>query len=170
MWKTQLCAVLFLIGSGYSALAQAEAINIEGKVTASTCEVDASTVDKQVDLGTPSRWQLKTAGQGSEWRDFSLLLNQCPTGITKATVTFAGTPDDQDETAFKNAGEATNVALRLTNANHSTTYGNGSKMQTDIDTTTRKASFPLSARIISPAGNASVGSFNSVINVDFTYQ
>ncbi|WP_373327443.1 fimbrial protein [Cronobacter turicensis] len=166
-----LYASLVLLGSGYATLSRAETvINIHGKVTANPCTVDADTVDKQIDLGTFYRSQLTTAGQGSDWNDFSLLLTQCPVSTTSATVTFSGTADTDDATAFKNSGDAANVALRLSSADHATTYSNGGSMKVTIDASTKKATFPPSARIFTPKGGAGAGSFNSVLNVDFTYE
>lgn len=171
MQKAYLYTVLILMAGCYCTQGRADTtINIAGKVVASPCTVDTDTVDKQVELGSYYRSQLINAGQATDWRDFSLLLTQCPVGTTSATVTFSGTADSGDATAFINSGSAANVALRLTSADHATTYSNGSSVKADIDASTKKATFPLSARIFTPAGNAGSGSFNSVVSLDFTWQ
>ncbi|ELY3731077.1 type 1 fimbrial protein [Cronobacter sakazakii] len=166
---SKIAALLLMVG--ISSTVQANSIiTMQGTVVPSACTVDTDTADKQVDLGSFYRSQLINAGQGGDWHDFSLLLKQCPEGTHSATVTFNGTPDSDDATAFKNSGEANSVALRLASADHYTTYSNGSTMEALIDDSTRTATFPLAARIFTPKGNAGSGSFNSVINVDFTYE
>lgn len=163
---TCLVAIFFTI----PALAEPTAININGNIIASPCNVDTNTVNKTVELGEGSVRDMSVAGAGAEWIDFELMLTKCPAPTVKAIVTFSGTPDVDDATAFKNSADATGIALRLASRDRATTYQNDSTMTQTIDTATHSATFPLSARMFSPKGNPTSGQFAAAVNVSFTYQ
>jgi len=148
----------------------AEELSFSGRILARPCTVDTGTVNKTVELGQGRASEMKTAGAGGEWADFELLLTNCPAATIGATATFSGTPDAEDGTAFKNTADATGIALRLASRDRATTYQNDSTMTQTIDTTTHKATFPLSARMFSPKGNPTSGQFAAAVNVSFTYQ
>ncbi|WP_426448837.1 fimbrial protein [Siccibacter colletis] len=160
------CLLLALM----SFAVQAEEINVSARLVARPCTVDTDTVNKTVALGQSRASEMKTAGAGGEWTDFELLLTKCPAATVGATVTFSGTPDDDDATAFKNSADATGIALRLASRDRATTYQNESTMTQTIDTATHTATFPLSARMFSPKGNPTSGQFAAAVNVSFTYQ
>lgn len=149
-------------------MTDASEISLTGKVIANPCIVDTNTRSKQVELPKGQIRRLATAGTGGEWVDFQLQLNECPAYLTQATVNFSGTPDNNDSKAFKNNGTSKNIALQL--KAQDTLYGNGMSLRSPIDAKTHKAYFPLSARMYTPTGGASSGTFNSVVNLTFTYQ
>lgn len=155
----------------FSAAVQADSsISVSGNVVASPCTVDTNTANITVDLGSLQRRNLQTAGEGSEWRDFDLLLTHCPAGTTNVTATLSGTPDTQDATAWRNSGTGGNLALRIARRDHITVYSPGDSLDENVNISTRSASFPLSARMFTPQGSATAGTFQSVMNVDFTWQ
>lgn len=160
------CLLLALM----SFAVQAEEINVSARLVARPCTVDTDTVNKTVELIQGRASEMKTAGAGGEWTDFELLLTKCPAATVGATVTFSGTPDDDDATAFKNSADATGIALRLASRDRATTYQNESTMTQTIDTAAHTATFPLSARMFSPKGNPTSGQFAAAVNVSFTYQ
>lgn len=163
--KIAFCLTLF------SAAVQADSsISVSGNVVASPCTIDTNTVNKTVELGTVQRRDLQTAGEGGEWQDFDLLLTNCPAGTTNVTALLSGTVDTQDATAWKNSGTSSNMALRVASRDHNTAFAPGSSLQQSVNISTRSASFPLSARMFTPQGNAAAGTFQSVMNVDFTWQ
>lgn len=145
-------------------------INITGQVVTSPCVVDTGTVSKVVDLGQESKQNLINAGDSGIWSDFDLLVRNCPVGTSSVTATFTGNADMQDLTAWRNSGTSYNVALRIASRDHATFYSVNSTMRANIDSSTHSAIFPLSARMFTPQGNSIVGTFQSVMNVDFTYQ
>lgn len=149
-------------------LADATNISVSGKVILVPCTVDADTVNKEVELPKAQAHNLASAGTGADWADFDLVLSNCPSSITTATALFSGTADVDDATTYKNIGTGQNVSLQMVARND--VYGNGSSMKKNIDNTTHEATFPLSARIYSPKGGAIAGTFNSVVNVTFSYQ
>lgn len=164
----------FLLGSSLicplAVQADDSSMTMKGTVLAVPCTVDTDTVNKTVELGQGRASEMKTAGAGGEWTDFELLLTKCPAATVGATVTFSGTPDDDDATAFKNSADATGIALRLASRDRATTYQNESTMTQTIDTAAHTATFPLSARMFSPKGNPTSGQFAAAVNVSFTYQ
>jgi len=145
-------------------------VTLSGNVVASPCTVDTDTANKLVEFDPLPRTDLQTAGTGGAWQNFSLLVKNCPAGTRQVTVKYLGTNDIQDATAWKNTGTATNVALRMTNADHSVVYSNGSAQQISVNTSTSSAEFPLSAKIFTPQGNAGAGTFAATINLEFTWQ
>lgn len=174
---------VFLLNMLLSALAvlpgmQAEAadVTITGKVTAAACTVSPALVGGQsVDLGTLGRTLFQNSGDAGNWKSFALNLTNCPSGTTKTTVTFTGTPNSSDATLFSNteplATAATNIAIQMAqDANHSTILSNGSTMTVDIDGLTNTATFPLAARMYTPSGSVGVGQVSSSVLVNFTYQ
>lgn len=156
--------------AGLASAADLVNISVTGRVVASPCVVDIDTVSKQVDLGRAIANNLNQPGGNPIWKDFQLLLTQCPVTTHSATATFSGDIDSTDPTAFKNQGTAGNSALQMTNSDHSVIYGNSSQMTVAVDNSTRQAIFPLSARIFSPSEAATGGTFSAAVSVVFTYQ
>ncbi|MCK7410046.1 type 1 fimbrial protein [Enterobacter bugandensis] len=169
MHKCKWLAGAFMMMLPWLSFADAS-LTLSGQVVASPCTVDTDTVNKTVDLGALQRRDLQTAGEGGEWQDFDLLLTNCPAGTTKVTATVSGTPDPQDATAWKNSGTSGNTALRIANRDRSQTVAPGDSLTQNVNISSRSASFPLSARMFTPQGNATAGTFQSVMNVDFTWQ
>ncbi|SAG26151.1 type 1 fimbrae adaptor subunit FimG [Enterobacter cloacae] len=169
MLRPGLIITLFL--SLFSVFVQADpTVSVSGQVVASPCTVDTNTVNKTVDLGMLQRRDLVTAGSAGDWSDFDLVLTNCPSGTTSVTALLSGTADSQDTTAWKNNGTSGNLALRITSRDHSVIYSAGNSLSRSVDVSTNSVTFPLSARIFTPLGNATVGTYNTVMNVDFTWQ
>lgn len=165
------CAVGLVALSVLPWMAKADSnITISGNVVASPCTVDTDTQNKLVELGSMQKRDLTQAGDGGAWKDFTLLVKDCPAGTGKVTATYTGLADNQDGSGWKNSGTASNVALHVTSPDHSQTISNGTQQQVNVNTATQSASFPLSARMYTPQGNAQAGTFSSVINVEFTWQ
>lgn len=160
-----------VIMTGVSFFCSADSsVTIGGNVVATPCMIDTGTVNKQVAFSSLHRMELVNAGAGGEWQDFSLDINNCPTGTRQVTVKYLGTQDSHDGTAWKNSGSATGVALRLTNAAHSVIYSQGDTQSLAVNASTHGATFPMSAKIFTPQGNAGPGTFSTVINLEFTWQ
>lgn len=160
--------VLPLLLAGGAVNAAGTSIDIKGKLVAMSCTIDTDTVTKNITVPSTQAHSLADAASGGDWVDFSLDVNKCPDYLQTVTVKFAGTPDTNDITTYKNTGNAKNVSLQL--AADNINYGNGSTLKVNVDETTHKATFPLSARMYSAKGGATQGSFGAVVNFDFTYQ
>lgn len=164
-WLLMACPLLVLAGNATAADSKME---IQGTIVAGACKVDDDTVNKVVQLPKTQAHSLVDAGTGSDWVDFNLTLSQCPAYMTSATAKFSGTPDTDDNTTYKNTGDAKHVSLQL--AARTTIYGNGSSMKVSVDSASHSAEFPLSARMYTAKGGVTLGSFAAVVGVDFTYQ
>ncbi|MNC68834.1 hypothetical protein D3C75_1194720 [compost metagenome] len=62
------------------------------------------------------------------------------------------------------------MALRIASRDRSQTVAPGSSLDQNVNISTRSATIPLSARMFTPQGSATAGTFQSVMNVDFTWQ
>ncbi|STD10677.1 fimbrial protein [Cronobacter sakazakii] len=146
-------------------------MNISGKVTASPCTVDGDSINKTIDLGNGQPIQTSTlyeAGSATPWITFHINLKDCPTGTTKATITFAGTPDeDNPDDMYKNSGTATNVAVQLQGTGGDK-FGNGKYWTGVVDKETY--TYNLKTRAFTQNGQVSPGTINAVVTASFTYQ
>lgn len=148
---------------------------VKGKVVASACTVETGLAGgKTVDLGTFGRTKFKHSGEAGDWVDFTLNLSNCPPGTTKSTVTFTGNPDSDDATLFANSepteSAATHIAIQMTKGNdRNAILSNNSSWEASVDSG-RNIVFPLSARMITPAGSVRAGQVSGSVMVNFTYQ
>lgn len=140
-------------------------ITINGRVVAKPCTV--STTQVTVDLGDLYTFDLATAGAASSWQPVTLSLINCPVGTSKVTATFSGTADASGS-YYVNQGAAGNIALQLADSG-GMNLPNGSTKIVSVDDTSRAASFVLQVRAITPSGNVTQGSIQSLINVIYTY-
>lgn len=162
--------LLVLMAGATSHAAQALDLNINGTVVASPCTVDTSSVSQDVDFGMVRNTDLKDAGSVSAWKSFSVNLNNCPASTTQAQVTFTGNPAQEDATMYDNTGTASNVVVQMAaDADKSKLLGNGTSMTVNIDAQ-HKATYLLAGRLVSINGNTGPGTFNSVVQLNFTYQ
>ncbi|WP_434662254.1 fimbrial protein [Klebsiella sp. MISC125] len=148
-------------------------LNVTGNIYYFPCDVSTDTKYQEVNFGTLSRIDFQSAGDTSEWKTFNLNIENCPAGTTKATVRFDGVVDGDDATHFANmaaSNASQNIALQITNDSHTTTYKNQDKMTITINSSTGKGEFPLAARLYSTLGGATIGQFESVVQLTFTYQ
>lgn len=148
-------------------------LNVKGNIYFLPCDVSTDTKYQEVNFGSLPNIDFQTAGNASEWKTFNLNVENCPAGTTKAMVKFDGVTDSDDATHFANmaaSDAAQNIALQITNADHSTTYKNQDQMTIAINSSTGMGVFPLAARLYSTQGSATVGNFESVVQLTFTYQ
>lgn len=92
----------------HAADATSAIVNMTATVVGQTCTPSwASSGNVSVDLGKVSAKDLVSQSDVGSARPFSLSLTNCDSGVTKVSVTAAGTPDGTDASAFKNTGDAT---------------------------------------------------------------
>ncbi|MFG6655065.1 fimbrial protein [Scandinavium sp. M-37] len=149
-------------------------INVQGRVTATPCTVDAGSVSQTVDFGQILGTNLVTAGAASDWKSFQVKVMNCPAATVTAIATFSGIPDSSDAALYSNGsspGDATNIAIQVAeDADKSSIKSNGTSMSINIDPVSHAAIFPLAGRVITPTGDAGPGRINSVVLMTFTYQ
>ncbi len=148
-------------------------LNVKGNIYFLPCEVSIDTQYQEVNFGSLLNIDFQTAGNASEWKTFNLNIEKCPAGTTKAIVKFDGVTDGDDIKYFANmatSDAAKNIALQMTNIDHSITYKNHDQMIIDINHSTGTGIFPLAARLYSTKGGVVAGKFESVVQLTFTYQ
>ncbi len=144
-------------------------VNVTGSIVTPTCTVDTTSTNQTVELGSPLKADLTTAGTGGDWKDFNLLLSNCSSIVTKVKTTFTGTVDPTNSTYFYNTGTAANVALQLADKTKAITLSHNSTLTVNVDTS-HNATIELNARIYSYGSGVDVGTFKSAVTVAFEYQ
>ena len=148
---------------------QATELNITGDVLASACIVESSSANQEIDFEQLRSTDLKEAGSNTDWKPFTIKLVNCPVTTRQATVMFTGNPDRDDPTLYANNGTAKNIAVQLvTEADKTAVKGDKSKLTVPV-TAEHSALFSLAGRLYSVKGNASSGTFNSLVQLSFTY-
>lgn len=161
------CLTLFICCLSYNVHAEDATATFIGNIVSGTCIVDSGSVSNTIVFDPIRAANLQTANSGGEWRDVKLTLSGCTGTINSVKATFT-TPSGGSGDYYVNTGTATNVVLQLTDAGHTVNYGINSTAVAPIDAS-RNAVFNLSARMYAPNGMATVGTFNSVVQVNFQY-
>lgn len=163
-----LIAALIVSMSGQ---AKGTEIDLSGIVVASPCTVDTGTQNQTVTFRQARAIDYQEVGDTSEWQDFSLTLSRCPVSTTRVVATFIGDADLIDTSKFANSqGDAQGIALQLMTRDHNTEIAPSDEQSVNVDNATRNAIFLLSARMYTPTGQVTAGEFNTVVQVNFTYQ
>ena len=141
-------------------------ITINGKVVAKPCTIATSTAN--VSLGNLSTTSLASAGATSDWKTVTLNLTNCPVGTSSVLATFSGTSDSTGS-YFLNQGTAGNIAVQLADSSGNN-IANGGVLTSAVSDSSLASAFNLEVRAISPAGSATQGTIQSVVNVTYTWQ
>lgn len=169
--KPILPALICLWVACHVSAAQATDINLSGTVVASPCTVDTSTQAQTVTFDQARAVDYLRVGDTSEWQDFELTLSACPASTTQVTALFSGDADNDDVTKFANAqGSADGMALQIMTRDHLTEISPAGELAVSVDSQSRRATFPLSARMYTPTGKVAAGEFNTTVQLTFTYQ
>lgn len=166
---TALCILAF--GGLFSASSPALTIDIIGTVVASPCTVNGGDESLDVNLGNNIEAdELSSSGNGTNWKNFTLALTNCPVSTSSFSVAFAGTTDSDDADFYANTGTATNLKLALTSQDGNTIFSNGSSLENVlIDASTHAYNLNLRARAESK-GLVMPGTIKGQIQATFTYQ
>lgn len=164
--------MVFLLTAGLMAYACADDIQVQmvGNIYANTCSVDSASKDLTVDLGQASSSDFKDVGDTGEWKAFSLEVTHCPKTLTLANAFFYGQADSVHPTKFANSGSAKGLALELADRQDNILIAPQASFNVLINQSDHTAAFPLAARYYATSMPVSAGSFDSVIQVTFTYQ
>lgn len=104
------------------AHAESGQVHFKGKVTDSTCEINAESKDQTVTLPTVVASALSAEGQTAGTQQFSIGMSKCPGNQTLAIRFEPGTTVDTKTGWLKNSltDGAKNVAIELLNENANT--------------------------------------------------
>lgn len=150
-------------------------VSIVGSIISDPCNVN---VPNNVFLGSYSQSDLHVAGGNTASIPFSISLTNCPTSVSKVTISFSGQPYPDStyasaiyaNTAVVNA--AGDLGLQLFNADGKTlvNLANGTSYDIDIDSSTHAAKLPMISRMYTPHGEVTSGNFASVVTLNFAWQ
>lgn len=148
------------------AMAETVNIKVHGNVIAMPCKIENTSYN--VELGKINRWNYRNPAQ-SPWVDFSIKLVDCPVTTKNAKFSVNGTPDTIDNNYFVNTGSSTGSLLHLAQTNNKTTIKNGSMVDVAINSATKSAEIPLSARMVSLQPMFTAGDFKSHLEFSVIY-
>lgn len=168
--KKILCACIYLLAPVLNCWAgDAVKINVNGNILAAPCELNGGQGSLSVDLGDIKASTLQTPGSFSDWVGFSITLDKCPAGTTKATIHFSGTADSVHPIdMYVNTGTAKNVAIQLQGAGGEG-FGNGESYTYNVHEGTNW-SYSLRTRAYSDKGGAVPGTIVAAVTATMTYQ
>ncbi|MBS0925956.1 type 1 fimbrial protein [Providencia sp. JGM181] len=160
--------ILFSLLGLYALPVMAENVNIyvHGNVVVMPCKVENTSYN--VELGKINRWNYRNPAQ-SPWVDFSIKLVDCPVSTKNAKFSVNGTADATDNNYFVNTGSSTNSLLHLAQRSNKATIKNGSTVDITINSTTKSAEIPLSARMVSFESMFTPGDFKSHLEFSLAY-
>lgn len=162
--------LLTLLGLMTSAHADDINLQITGHIYANTCVVDSASRNLTVDLGQATATSFKSVGDTGEWKEFSLKVSHCPSSLTLSNAFFYGQPDSVHPTKFANTGSAKGLALELADRQDNILISPQASFNVVINKSDHTAECPLAARYYATSTPVSAGTFNSVVQVTFTYQ
>lgn len=143
-------------------------INITGNIIASPCHIDASNLTQNINLGDDLQTSaLNSPSRGTDWKDFSIKLTDCPAGTTQVVATFHGTPDEEEPSYYKNAGTAKNIMIQLDTQGGAYVVKNDFVLNAAVDN--GLAEFKLSTRAYTKNGGVTPGTISTAITVDIKY-
>ncbi|EML2065080.1 fimbrial protein [Enterobacter sp. SAT-E-asb] len=161
---------LLLLGVASQSLAEEIQLDIRGNIYANACQVDSASQNLTVNLGTANTGDFKDVGDTGQWKSFDLTLSKCPTTSVLATATFHGQPDSVHPTKFASTGTAKGLALELADPQDQISLAPDASFSVMINQHYHTADFPLAARYYATSMPVTAGTFNSAVQVTFTYQ
>lgn len=169
---TNMKKTLAILILGLIARAQADDIQIQmtGNIYANTCIIDSASRNLTVDLGQAVSGDFKNVGDTGAWKDFTLSVSHCPPTLALATAFFYGQADSMHPTKFANIGSAKGLALELADRQDNILIAPQAAFNVPVNSADHTATFPLAARYYASALPVTAGTFNSVVQVTFTYQ
>ncbi|MFC4763115.1 fimbrial protein [Dyella koreensis] len=145
-------------------------VTINGTIDAGTCTISAGDVNKNVTLATIKTSDLPAAGGVAALQNVTLTVNNCDVGLTTASFTFTGTPDDTDKVRWKNTGSAQGVAVELESSAGVPIGADGTNNQLMAQITGGQAVLTFQAGYWHlPGVTATSGSVSAVATVNTSY-
>lgn len=174
--KKILCVTtLVAMGLGLSANALAEdgTVNFKGELTTDACQVvNNMSNPAQVDLGKVAKTSFPTVGATAAAKKFTLVLKNCPPGVSAATVAFNGNAENGDNRVLALTQEtdvATGVGVQISDVSQ-TVMSLGVPSQSYPLVSVVDNNLDFVARYVSTQSDVTPGPANSVATFDISYQ
>ncbi|HCM9129857.1 TPA: fimbrial protein [Enterobacter asburiae] len=156
-----------------NAFASAGVVNFNGEILDAACTVDVGSQNQTVDLGKYNRSEFTNAGDVTAATQFNIVLKDCPSTVSSASVRFDGTPDASDSSLLaidsSVAGAATGVAINLMTADKAHLPLHGSNGYSYPLSSTQDNTLNFYAQYKSTATAVTAGPANSVANFSVVY-
>lgn len=172
-----LVAVAVLAASAFttSVFASDGQVNFTGTIIPQGCDVSSPTGgnSQTVNLGQVAVSSFPTAGAVSASKGFSLLLTNCPSTVSAATVRFDGTqvPGNNSILALTaGSGVATGVGIQIADNNNKVINLYQDSTAYPLQPGTAVNTLGFVASYISTAATVTPGSANAVANFTIVYQ
>lgn len=144
-------------------------LGVSATVVAASCSVGTSA-NQDVNLGSFYTNALNAPGSSTDWANFTVDLSNCPVTTRSVSMTLSGTAEGATQYFKNTGGDSTNVAIEIASQQAgSATIGPGDTVSAAVVQATHQASFPLHARMISPAGGATSGTVSGSVELTFAY-
>ncbi|EKK5268411.1 type 1 fimbrial protein [Cronobacter dublinensis] len=167
----RLMMVMMLCMTAAQTFADDINVQILGAITASACDVDTASLNKTVDMGEATARDFSQPYTNGPWVPFELKIINCPTSVSYVDAESAGQADTFDNRAYANTGTGGGVALMVVNnKNGKYLLPGGATISEWVDAASHSATFQLSAFYTRTTQAFTPGSFNSVMQVTFTYR
>ncbi|WP_166733308.1 fimbrial protein [Serratia fonticola] len=138
-------------------------IPLSGRVVANTCTFN--NANQTVTLSKVRLAEFRDSGIKAA-KNFTVGIT-CASGISTVRIIPSGQADTLDKTAFKNTGNANNVALRLLTSDGKVLAPDDSK-GISVTPSGGSGSYTFQAGYVA-TGNVSAGSFTSMVTLSFDY-
>lgn len=151
-------------------------INFTGTIMDAACNVTTATKNQTVALGSVNRTAFNAAGDTAAPTKFSIVLENCPTTVSKATVRFDGPIDSANTTllALSPAGggttNATGVAVGIYESDAATLIPIATKSKEHTLSSTANNQLDFIAKYVSTAAAVTQGPANAATNFTIDYQ
>lgn len=159
-----IIAVITSIATSCYADTPSAIFTLSGRVISRTCTFD--NADQSVSLNTISiRDFLKSPVPVLQ--EFTVAIT-CGSGVSSVRLSFSGTPDMTDNTAFANTGQAKGVALRLLHGGNMIFPDGSYEVPVPVVNNAGKSTLQAGYTVTSPDA-LSAGEFESTAILSFIY-
>ncbi|EPN9525812.1 fimbrial protein [Cronobacter malonaticus] len=167
----KLLLLMMLSITAAQALADDINLQINGAIIAGSCEVEAGSKNKTVEMGEALASDFSQPNIWGPKVPFELSVINCPATITTVEAAFNGPKDPHESTAYSNTGTGRGLALQIIeNKTGMYMLPDGDPATAPVDATTHSATWNFSARYIRTTDSFAAGSFDTAVQVTFTYR
>jgi len=169
-----LIALAIVAGSAFTSIAHAAdgTVNFTGTITDTACTVSAATKNQTVDLGTVSKTAFAAAGDTASPTKFTIVLQNCPTTVTNASVKFDGPIDANNSNLLAltaGTGIATGVGVGIYEQDASTLIPIATKSASKPVSSTADTTLNFIAKYVATAASVTQGPANAATNFTISY-
>jgi major type 1 subunit fimbrin (pilin) len=170
----KIIVLAILAGSAFTSVAQAAdgTVNFTGTITDTACTVSTATKNQTVDLGNVSKTAFAAAGDTAAPTKFSIVLQNCPTTVTNASVKFDGPIDSANSNLLAltaGTGIAQGVAVGIYEQDASTLIPIATASASKALSSTADTTFDFIAKYVATSATVVQGPANAATNFTISY-